>query len=316
MNFKLFTSSDLDGVSCGVVCRLFDPKSDITYTTSHEIDNLIKGFLKDASISVYDKIFITDLPISIDTWKNISKHKYAHKFMLIDHHMVSLQLFDIKTDGMLHVGFFDEFGISSASSAEQFYDILKKSYTNTFTALVEPIRIKLVKYLKAVSAWDTLTWIKDPTNELPVRLNMLQSLYTKDLFVKSMVNKLYSDDDFIHPGGEYDIIEYISMHNEKYIERKLSTIKSFKYNEYKMGLVIADDNMIDIANRILKSDKSIDIAIVVNTETTTVYLYSSNTSIDVSVIAKKYGGDGSSQLSTFVYNNDAVNLFIEKIFKP
>ena len=88
---KLFTHTDLDGVSCEILGKIaFGEDIDVVRCGYGNIDDKVEEFIN--IDEEYDKLFITDISVKkklADTLNNISD-----KVILLDHHKTALWLTD------------------------------------------------------------------------------------------------------------------------------------------------------------------------------------------------------------------------------
>ena len=86
---KLFTHTDLDGVSCEILGRIaFREDINVTRCNYGDIDNKVEEFLN--NVEEYNKLFITDISVS----KKIADklNSISDKVILLDHHKTALWL--------------------------------------------------------------------------------------------------------------------------------------------------------------------------------------------------------------------------------
>jgi len=91
MKVKLFTHTDLDGVSCGIIGKLAFPEINIEYCDYDNVNDKIKQYIESEEYKDYDTIFITDISVNEEVAKLIDNvFTQEHEFVLLDHHKTAL----------------------------------------------------------------------------------------------------------------------------------------------------------------------------------------------------------------------------------
>jgi oligoribonuclease NrnB/cAMP/cGMP phosphodiesterase (DHH superfamily) len=102
MKIKLFTHTDFDGLSAGILAKIaFGDNVDIEYCEPNEtcdnyIDKKVREFFFSQEVLEYNRIYITDLSIQEDLAKEIDICMKGTcclpQVVLIDHHPTALEL--------------------------------------------------------------------------------------------------------------------------------------------------------------------------------------------------------------------------------
>ena len=86
----------------------------------------------------------------------------------------------------------------------------------------------------------------------------------------------------------------------------------FQHEKYKFAVVFAEENISDLGNYLCRNF-DIDFAVMILSDLRTVSLRTIKEDIDLSAIAKKYGGGGHRKSAGFVYSEYFEKEFIKNI---
>lgn len=287
---KIITHTDLDGQSCPAVLKSYinmygyeDDIMDIYYVSVQDA----KDFVLNA-IAVLDKsetLFITDLNILDDEVVKIIDEATENGKVVyfVDHHKDSninrpWNLSDTE---------------SNISATEAFAKVLfEESEMND----------SIKEFIELVTLRDTWQW-----NKLGIkngakanRLNSLCFMYPKGIyFTIDMSRRLTSNSEIITDSEMSLILEEEERHNNYCIERASTVVvKLLSINgiSYKYAKVEVDSNKYssDTAN-IIYSNRDIDFVAVYVKDTEAYALRTNKDDVDVSLIAKSFGGGGHAK---------------------
>ena len=146
----LFTHTDLDGVGCAVLAKLFFADEPcITYCDYGDIDYEVKTLLDNVEIlQSEDKIFITDISISKELAKRIEASSLKCEIKLFDHHATAEPLNEFS---WCKVRATDEEDHDLTCGTKMFYDHLVHQYGDLY-------KNSLCDFVDFVRQWDTWTW--------------------------------------------------------------------------------------------------------------------------------------------------------------
>lgn len=186
------------------------------------------------------------------------------------------------------------------------------------TNLNEVMVKKLEGFTSLVRLYDTWQWEEVYGGErLPKSLNVLFWAVGRDLFVESMVSQITDDKAVIEDTYEYgDIVwsniftkeEYNlvqAIHKEvlQYIGQKSSEmliIPSFK-GHVNVGVVTATKHISELGNELCKLHPYLSFVVIINKEKGKVSLRTIKESVNLSLIAKEFGGGGHPKASGLEY---------------
>lgn len=304
---KLFTDSDLDGKSCGVLGKLFYGKQiDITYSNPVGITEVLKDFIDKEEYKNFEKIYITDLNIKENTAKMIDVvNNPEHQFIFIDHHETSLFMKDMCDWAIVEV---EHFGHKTCAT-QLFYLYLESKHGS------HPNDVGQIPYYVAyVRLWDTWDWKNvDPEIGKKVKdLNLLCNIYTTSKFVSTTYIKLKENRPFFSH-AENEIISLFTNNITRYCMKKMKTMKKIEYDKLTLGVVFAEDNVSELGNIICTENPDIDIAFMICPDIHIVSMRTVKDDINLATIAKKFGGGGHAKAAGFPYNEFSNRKLIDSI---
>ena len=311
---KLFTDSDLDGVSCSILATMiFGDNVDITHCTPKDVDNNITIFINSGEYEKFNKVFITDLVIKEQTGELIDNvNKY--KFRMLDHHRSNYV--NSKYNWAIVR---ESYGNRKTCGTELFWLHLKDYYFD-WTDERNFEKEKIVnEYVEYVRLWDTWDWTR--TNEesgiYAKSLNTIFGIFGAKRFSKNIIHRLNNFSyEYISP-GEYEIIEIEENKKKRYIAQKMSNVKILNLGEYKIGYVFAENYISELGNYMAKNVKDIKYAAIINCDTSVVSLRAvEEANVNLAEIAKSFSpkGGGHPLSAGFVFHERLSRYMIEDIF--
>ena len=305
MRIKMFTHIDLDGVGCAILLQnaYRNAKIDIEYCEYNNINEKVEEFLNENNYTDYDKIFITDISVNEKIAEKIDYIHNIREFVLLDHHKTAdwlnkyrwatveenSEYLERKTSGtqMLH-----EWMISHNS------EYIKNNWYNS------------KEFIRLVNDYDTWHW-NTIGDLLPKKFNDLLYIYGRDKFIEKVLFELRSCLTHFHSTDEL-ILELKQQEIDNFIESKNKTLKIVEIDDVNLGIVFAESNISELGNKLCKLNPNIDAIAIININHSISYRTIKD-DIDVSAIAKKYGGGGHSKssgspISDTIRNNLIVDL--------
>jgi len=285
MKVKLFTHTDLDGISCAILAKIaFKDEVDIEYCNYNDIDSRFKDFWFGDKLSNYDQVFITDISISEELAVDINisyLNSATPHLTLLDHHKTAEYLNKYSWAIVKTVNYF-ETKISGTYMlyCQLFYKL------NSATKLYNNIET----FCEIVRKYDTWEWTNVYKDIIPKQFNDLLYIYGRDRFIDLMISKIQNDEEF---GLTSENIQLLELEQEKitrYIEAKNKTLIKTKIDGLIAGIVFAENFISQLGDELCKLNLDIDFVMIVNIDK--VASLRTIKDIDVSEIAKKYGGGG------------------------
>ena len=298
---KLFTHTDLDGVGCEILGKLaFGEDISIDRCNYGNIDSEVEKFLKNTN--KYDKIFITDISVNkevADELNNIS-----NKVVLLDHHKTALWLNEYPY-ALVQV---EDESVGKMSGTYLFYEYLKKNHEE----FNDTHALKL--FVDYVRMYDTWEWKEKYNNIIPKRLNDLMYMDGVNEFIDKMTYRLgnnypiFDDKDILKLDIEQENIDnYVVQKDETLI------VKDNLFPKYTVGITFADKYISELGNKLCELHPNLDFVVLINMTSLTVS-YRTVKNIDLSAIAKKYGGGGHPKASGSRLNISIINNTLSGIF--
>lgn len=300
---KLFTHTDLDGVSCEILGRIaFGEDIDVVRCGYGNIDDKVEEFIN--SDEEYDKLFITDISVKkelADALNNISD-----KVILLDHHKTALWLNEYPY-ALVQV---EDESIGKMCGAYLFYEYLKKNHKE----FDDTPALKL--FIDYVRMYDTWEWKEKYDNIIPKRLNDLMYIDGPNEFIDKMIYRLgnnlaiFDDTDLMKLQIEQTYINsYVAQKNETLI------INDNLFPEYTVGIVFADKYISELGNKLCELHPELDFIVLINMSTLTVSYRTVKDNLDLSAIAKGFGGGGHPKASGSRFDASIINDMLNNIFK-
>lgn len=274
----LFTHTDLDGVSCGVMFLAnFGVHEDVFYLNNHEVDDRITETLNeieeayDEDGEEYRTIIISDLSVNERTAERLEMYvQKGGSVLLLDHH-VTAEWLNRYTWAIVD---------TEASGALLLYNYLNiESRYATFATMVD----------------DYDRWIHSDHNS--IRLNRLFFLIGRKRFVK----RFLENPNVEFTAGERQMLEIEEENKDYYMKKVSKTIQVYYDGRKQIGIGYADRFTSEIAHELMIKHNLHAIALI-DVIGGRVSLRSIS-NYDVSELAESLGGGGHTNASGVVYHN-------------
>lgn len=298
---KLITHNDLDGIGCEVVFKLlYGDEVDVFSVGNNEVNNIVEQSLEELRFGIYEQLFITDLSVNEELAEIINKE--GLKVQLLDHHPSATHLNKY----------------SFANVTTHLLDGLKDSGTHlSFIYLLDKLLNKglynesLEDFVELVRQYDTWEWKEIFRNEEAKQLSDLLYILGREKFVNDMVHRIKDNKELFSETDKL-ILEIKQKEIDNYIniKEKELIIKNFKL--YKIGIVMADSHTSELGNILCERHEELDFVAIIKKET--VSLRTVKDDINLTDIAKQFGGGGHPKASGFPLSNVKLNNFINDIF--
>ena len=196
----LITDTDLDGVSCGILAKLFF-KDVYVHNASIDVANelIMSKCLSDISSPVhfdnYTKIYITDLGLSkstldlIQMYNSISKRD---KVILFDHHKSTLDVVkEHYTWANVHVHLNDDETHPTCGTELFWNHIQELHFSNDKNGLYSNYSVNRIekchRYVELVRLYDTFEWKKVSNGREASDMNALFTIYPRLDFMNNII---------------------------------------------------------------------------------------------------------------------------------
>jgi len=300
---KLFTDSDLDGISCGLLAKLaFGDNVDIVYCSYRTLNERVRQFIDN---SLHDEqLYITDLSVNEAIEKKLAERFQAGKHVqMIDHHVTALHFNRYPWGSVQPV---DEHGKKTCATS-LFYEYLVQKQclarTETLDAFVELVR-----------QYDTWDWEENKTIEAK-RLNDLLGILGMDEFIEQMLERLQAKLPFSFTDMEQYIFQAEEKKLERYIRLKQKQLVQTWMDGHCVGIVFAEQHISELGNALAKRFPHLDLIALVNVGTKHIGFRTIHDEVDVSAFAKKFGGGGHPKASGCLMDEQMFSRFVVAAFQ-
>lgn len=293
MNIKLFTHTDLDGVACAVLafCVFNEHNVDVEYCDYTNINNRLKNFLTSEEIDKYSYIYITDISVNEDIAELIDRQVNCnYNIKLFDHHVTALYLnkYDWATvkveDEVLECG-------ASLFFKYLLINFIYSTGTNIPNIYIPNNVIKnMLTFTKLVRYYDTWEW-KDKEIKSAKELNDLFHISGYNKFISNMKDIIYNERMFEFNSFHRDLLDINRDRITNYIESKMDTVIIDNLYKYNIAIVFAEQYISELASAILNK-YDVDFVVIISPNGIS---FRTEKDIDLSNIAKQYGGGGHKQ---------------------
>ena len=300
---KLFTHTDLDGVSCEILGKIaFGEDIDVVRCNYGDIDAKVEEFIN--STEEYDKLFITDISVNKEIADKLLS--VSDKVILLDHHKTALWLNEYPF-ALVQV---EDESVGKMCGAYLFYEYLKKNHKE----FDDTPALKL--FIDYVRMYDTWEWKEKYDNIIPKRLNDLMYIDGPNEFIDKMVYRL-GNNLFIFDDTDLMKLQIEQTYINSYITQKNETlmVNDDLFPEYTVGITFADKYISELGNKLCELHPELDFVVLINMSTLTVSYRTVKDDLDLSDIAKGFGGGGHPKASGSRFDASIVNDMLNNIFK-
>jgi oligoribonuclease NrnB/cAMP/cGMP phosphodiesterase (DHH superfamily) len=322
MKIKLFTHTDLDGVGCAIVANnAFGVESvDVEYCDYNEINKKVKYFFAGVKHDDYDRIFITDISLDVETAKLINTHPLVKqgKLQLIDHHKTALYLAEtypwaeVRVEESNMFPEFDDRDKILASGTSLFYKFLRNK--NIPKIRTNP---RLKAFAENVRRYDCWEWNNHYNDTHPKRLNDLLYIIGREKFVDRFSNNPMT----IFTDTEEILLEIEEQRINKYIlQKKQDVVTEFVEiddKKYHIAYVFAESNTSILGNEIAKDYNGyVDFVAIIDISRNKVSLRGIHSFPRLGLdIASHFGGGGHDNSAGFEFDVSLSHSLFKKVFK-
>lgn len=284
----LITDTDMDGSCCAIAVLKAYPDADIEYESHKTVDDRVRSLVSGDGEG-YKRVLVADmLPSDKELVKRL--HAKFPEVRIFDHHEAQEYLNDL--EGCRH-----DFEACSGLITTQELG-LEEGY---------------LKFAEVVDVWDRF---QDKSETFPQakRLTMLHNFIGQKAFV-ARGPKPNPQDEF-----EDRVMDRLEEAEEEQLEQALENLRVFVLPD---GLVLAMLAGVNspllfssptVAQGIYSSKPEVDMVAVWHPNTGSVSLYSRHGGVDVSEIARHFGGGGHAGAAGFRPRADLIKLIARSLF--
>ena len=343
--YKLFTHNDLDGIGCACVLKhVVDVLSfkyrlsntsqvDVSYLSYDKVNSVIQQFINDKEYENYTLIFITDISVDEETAKLIDK-TIGDKVVLLDHHQ-HLEWLDEYPWATVSPFKYKPFENEASSGTYLLWDYLRypanRKISKRFPELAKNGEFEMFAptaslndFVELVTDYDTWAWKSKAESsdeneaargKLAKNINDLFDIYGRCAFMEETLIKLKNGYKlFTLSHLEEKLLQLNQESINRYIEQKEKEIRPLSICGYNAAVVFADRNQSELGNTICANHPEFDLCIMLCMGRDDVQIRSTKENVDVSILAKEFGGGGHKHASGFHIKSENIGKFISMIF--
>lgn len=290
---KLITHTDLDGVGCEILGRIiFKDNIDVSRCNYNDINDIVLQTISDHKN--YEKIIITDISVN-ETVAN-GLNYISNKVRLLDHHPSALFLNDYAFATVK-----ETCDKGKTCGTQLLYDLFANSSKTD----------KLNYFVEMVRRYDTWEWKDKYNDDIPKKLNDLLYIMGKNKFVDLIIDKIKNNEDLFD--NTIDMILDLRQNEiNNYVKSKNKLLIAHDVLGYKAGVVFADNFISELGNKLSEMHPELDFIAMVGQETISYRTIKND--INLTEIAKHFGGGGHPKASGSQINNKHINEFITALF--
>lgn len=291
---KLITHTDLDGIGCYVVAKYFLTKEiDVSYCDYKNVNEVVNDIME--KHEDYEEILITDISVNEEVAEKLDKIK--NKVKLLDHHPTALFLnkydwanVEIECDK------------GKTCGTKMLFDYFKKDNINS----------SICYFVELVRKYDTWEWKNKYNDEIPKQLNDLMYMLGRKEFVEDMIYKTNSN-EVLFDNLYCKLLELKQREIDNYIKQKDKKLLIKNILGYNAGVVFAESHLSELGNKLSELHPELDFIAMINQETISYRTVKED--VNLSEVAKCFGGGGHPKASGSQVNAYCLDKFIEDLFK-
>jgi len=303
-NIKVMSHDDLDGVGCGMLAKLaFGDDVSVSYCSYGNIEKRMKNFLSKKE-NEQRELYITD--ISVKDPQSIAKLEKRYQqgvpLYFIDHHQTALS-FNQYAWSAVKVTYED--GRKTSATSLYYEHLLEKGLlerTSFLDTFVELVRL-----------YDTWEWEKEENLEAK-RLNDLFYMIGLTQFEETFLHRAKTADSFFFDDTQKTILELEEKKIERYINQKENQMLYAWLDNYKAGVVYAENYHSELGNILNKRHPHLDFIVILNMGGKKISLRTIHEQVNVSKIASRFGGGGHPKASGCPMNDQTLSYFVTDLF--
>ena len=309
---KLFTHTDLDGVSCGIVLKALehvyecDKSCDIEYCDYDDVNEKIQSFINDKSYEKYDNIYITDISINKETAELIDE-TVSEKIILLDHHTTALWLNQYKWANVT------EKIINEPTCGSH---LLFLHLCNQRRILNTSIVNTLLNFVNDVREYDTWLWHTKYKHDrlIPKLWNDLFLILGRESFIEKALNKI-KNNALVLTDSDYKLLHIEHRRIQRYIDEKSKELIVKKIMDYNVGIVFAEQYVSELGNTLSENNPDLDFIMIINPSKSVSYRTSRNDIHLGNDVASLFGGGGHAQSAGSPIGDDTKIKILELILE-
>lgn len=281
--------ADPDGVTPIILSKLVFEEIDYILSENKDVNDNVKN-----NLDKYDFIYVVDLNIS-EELADFIEENYKDKIMIIDHHL--------SCNNMNKYSFIDVNAEGKESGTSLYYKYLLNNYNNDL--LNRESTEMLVEHVRTMDIYD----FSKTSKEEAEKLEMIFKIYGKDRFIDKFYNVIINDLE-LYSKEDLNLVELEKERIKRYIEEK--DFMEISLDNKRVGVVFAERYISELGNYLINKYDYLDYIVLINMDKK--ISYRGNGKVDLSVIAKKFGGGGHVNAAGNCLPSDLKEKVIKEIF--
>lgn len=294
--YQLMTHTDLDGVGCAILAKLYLQDVDVNFCSNNNINERVVAFLERREKET-THLLITDISVNKDVAEQLNRIEDL-SIVLLDHHQTGIVLnqykwatVKVETAGKLNCG------------TELFYNYICEE----FNVVQNVIHTEFVELVRLYDTWD---WEKNKI-EKASWLNDLLQFQGLDRFLEEECKKLEYGKIFTQE--DLKVIDILKDTKESYIKKKMKSIIKVQVDNYQIGCVFGEQYISELGNAIADEYSDVDIVAIFTGKR--VSLRSVKENINLGQWSKKnYGGGGHRLAAGMSISKEKLNQIASLLF--
>lgn len=259
--------ADPDGVTPIILSKLVFEEFDYILSENKDVNDNVK-----TNLDKYDFIYVVDLNIS-EELADFIEANYKEKIMILDHHL--------SCNNMNKYSFIEVNAEGKESGTSLYYKYLLNNYNNNL--LNRESTKMLVEHVRTMDIYD----FSKTSKEEAEKLEMIFKIYGKDRFIDKFYNVIINDLE-LYSKEDLNLVELEKERIKRYIEEK--EFMEISLDNKRVGVVFAERYISELGNYLINKYDYLDYIVLINMDKK--ISYRGNGKVDLSVIAKKFGGGG------------------------
>lgn len=259
--------ADPDGVTPIILSKLVFEEIDYILSENKDVNDNVKN-----NLDKYDFIYVVDLNIS-EELADFIEANYKEKIMILDHHL--------SCNNMNKYSFIEVNAEGKESGTSLYYKYLLNNYNNNL--LNRESTKMLVEHVRTMDIYD----FNKTSKEEAEKLEMIFKIYGKDRFIDKFYNVIINDLE-LYSKEDLNLVELEKERIKRYIEEK--EFIEISLDNKRVGVVFAERYISELGNYLINKYDYLDYIVLINIDKK--ISYRGNGKVDLSVIAKKFGGGG------------------------
>lgn len=257
--------ADPDGVTPIILSKLVFEEFDYILSENKDVNDNVKN-----NLDKYDFIYVVDLNIS-EELADFIEANYKEKIMILDHHLSCMNKYS----------FIEVNAEGKESGTSLYYKYLLNNYNNNL--LNRESTKMLVEHVRTMDIYD----FSKTSKEEAEKLEMIFKIYGKDRFIDKFYNVIINDLE-LYSKEDLNLVELEKERIKRYIEEK--EFMEISLDNKRVGVVFAERYISELGNYLINKYDYLDYIVLINIDKK--ISYRGNGKVDLSVIAKKFGGGG------------------------